>query len=162
MHNSGGGATILYINPAAIHSHSCTAAPASDCVIESGVYAGSGAGNLAAGGSFSFSRVPSETNILYELANPPTQINRITICRYASDPGRVGQAANTIIREPYIDFTLNNYGNSNVLTGSLGNGTVYNATWTGSTGAHAEQLGRRLGTAGIFLDAISRDSVSRH
>ena len=132
VHNSGGGATILYINPTAIHAHTCTAAPASNCVIESGIYTGSGAGNLAAGGSFSFSRVPSETNILYELANPPTQINRIAICRYATDPGCTGQAANTIIRTPYIDFTSNNYGNCNVLMGALGNGTAYNATWTGS------------------------------
>ena len=132
VHNSGGGATLLYLNPIAIHAHNCVAAPASNCVIESGIYTGSGPGNLASGGSFSFSRVPSETNILYELANPPTQINRITICRYASDPGCSGQTANTIIRTPYIDFTSNTYGNCNVLMGSLGNGTAYNASWTGS------------------------------
>ncbi|MGA7564616.1 MAG: hypothetical protein WBW53_00940 [Terriglobales bacterium] len=131
VQNSGGGATILYLNPVVIHAHTCTAAP-SNCVIESGIYTGSGSGNLAAGGSFSFSRVPSETNILYELANPPTQINRITICRYSTDPGCSGQSRNTIIRTPYIDFTSNTYGNCDVLMGALGNGTAYNALWTGS------------------------------
>jgi hypothetical protein len=133
VHNSWGGSSILYLNPSAIHQHTCTTSPSPNCVIESGIYPGTAdSTHLASGGSFSFSRVPTETNILYELASPPTQINRLTICRYSTDPGCSGQSPNTLIRTPYIDFTSDAHGNCNVLMGSLGNGTAYNTTWTGS------------------------------
>lgn len=54
-----GAATILYVDLAAIHAHTGAGAPASNCVIESGIYTGSGTGNLVAGGTSSFGRVPS-------------------------------------------------------------------------------------------------------
>jgi hypothetical protein len=134
--NSGGGASILYINPTLIHAHGCS--PSSVCVAESGIYTGAtpDSTHLAAGGSFSFSRASSETNILYELANPPTQINRITICRFSTDPGCTGQAANTLIRIPYIDFTSDTYGACSVLAPIYNDAhslsAAYSTNWTGS------------------------------
>jgi hypothetical protein len=127
VHNSGGGATLVYLDPVAIHAHTCTASPSSNCVIKSGIYSGTvDSTHLASGGSWSFSRVTSETNVLYELANPPTQINKLTVCRFSTDPGCSGQTANTLIRTQYVDFTSDTPVSCSVLPPS------YSASWTGS------------------------------
>jgi hypothetical protein len=127
LRNSGGGALILYLDPTAIHAHACVTSPSPNCVINSGIYSGSAdATHLASGGSWSFSRVSNETNVLYELANPPTQINRLRVCRTSADPGCAGQAANTLIRSLYVDFTADSPVGCSVLPPS------YNALWTGS------------------------------
>jgi hypothetical protein len=115
VHNNSGNACLLFLNPAAIHAKTCaTASPA--CVsLTSGTVANSPIGsvgavntyNLASGGSWNFSRVPGETNVLYELENPPTTIDRVVICANgASSPNCSSWTGpGPLLRTVYQDFT---------------------------------------------------------
>jgi NADH:ubiquinone oxidoreductase subunit len=128
--NSGGGATILNLNPAAIHAQTCATAPG--CVNGSGIYpALSGAGDsthLDHGGSWSFSRVPSEPNVLYELSNVSTQVHRLVITSSIATPGK-----GTLTRTLYADFVNGTGSYSGVMNSACpGNSTTYSNTWTGS------------------------------
>ena len=128
--NSGGGATILNLNPAAIHAQTCAAAPG--CVNGSGIYpALSGAGDsthLDHGGSWSFSRLPSEPNVLYELSNVSTQVNRLVITSSIAIPG-----TGTLTRTLYADFVNGTGSYGGVMNSACpGNPTTYSNTWTGS------------------------------
>ena len=128
--NSGGGATILNLNPVAIHAQTCATAPG--CVNGSGIYpALNGAGDsthLAHGGSWSFSRVPSEPNVLYELSNLSTQVNRLVITSSIAAPG-----TGTLTRTLYADFVNGTGSYGGVMNSACpGNPTTYSNTWTGS------------------------------
>jgi hypothetical protein len=128
--NSGGGATILNLNPAAIHAQTCATAPG--CVNSSGIYpALSGAGDsthLDHGGSWSFSRVPSEPNVLYELSNVSTQVNRLVITSSIATLG-----TGTLARTLYADFVNGTGSYGGVMNSACpGNPTTYSNTWTGS------------------------------
>ncbi len=128
--NSGGGATILNIDPASIHAQTCATAPG--CVNSSGIYpALSGAGDpthLAHGGSWSFSRVTSEPHVLYEQSNVPTQVNQLVITSLIATP-RTG----TLTRTVYADFVNGTGGYGGVMSSACpGNPTTYSNTWTGS------------------------------
>ena len=115
VHNNAGNTCILFLNPVAIHAKTCaTTSPA--CVsLTSGTVATSSIGstgslstyNLAAGGSWNFSRIPAETNVLYELENPPTRIDRVVICANgASSPNCSGWTGpGPLLRTVYQDFT---------------------------------------------------------
>jgi hypothetical protein len=130
VRNGEGGATILYLNPASIHAQTCSATP---CVAESGIgsVAPLNSLHLAVNGDWDFSRVPTETNVLYELENPPTQVDRLVVCRFTSDPGCGSATPNTVLRSAYADFTNIN---TSVCGGSMlqnfGNTTAYSTSWT--------------------------------
>jgi hypothetical protein len=128
--NSGAGATVFNLNPAAIHAQTCAAAPG--CVNSSGIYTAlSGAGDsthLAHGGSWSFSRVTSEPNVLYEMSNVPTQVNQLVITSSITSPG-----TGSLSRSVYVDFTSDTPVPCSVMESAApGNPTTYAATWTGS------------------------------
>jgi len=128
--NSGGGATVFNLNPAAIHAQTCATAPG--CVNSSGIYTAlSGAGDsthLAHGGSWSFSRVTSEPNVLYEMSNLPTQVNQLVITSSITSPG-----TGSLSRNVYVDFTSDTPVPCSVMESAApGNPTTYAATWTGS------------------------------
>jgi hypothetical protein len=128
--NSGDGATILNINPAAIHAQTCATVPG--CVNSSGIYtAPSGAGDsthLAHGGSWSFSRAASEPNVLYEMSNVPTQVNQLVITSSITSPG-----TGSLSRSIYVDFTSDTPVPCSVMESAApGNPTTYAASWTGS------------------------------
>ena len=128
--NSGGGATILNLNPAGIHAQTCATAPG--CVNGSGIYpALSGVGDsthLDHGGSWSFSRVPSEPNVVYELSNVSTQVNRLVITSSIATPG-----TGTLTRTLYADFVNGTGSYGGVMNSACpGNPTTYSNTWTGS------------------------------
>ena len=128
--NSGGGATIFNLNPAAIHAQTCATAPG--CVNSSGIYTAlSGGGDsthLAHGGSWSFSRVTSEPNVLYEKSNVPTQVNQLVITSSIAIPG-----TGTLTRTLYADFVNGTGSYGGVMNSACpGNPTTYSNTWTGS------------------------------
>jgi hypothetical protein len=96
--NQNGNACVLALNPAAIHSKSCaTANPA--CVVNTGF----GDSNQLVGAAFNFSTVPTETNVLYALQSNMTQVNKLTLCRFSTDPNCT--TANTVSSAAYVDFT---------------------------------------------------------
>lgn len=115
VHNNAGNVCILFLNPTAIHAGTCaTASPA--CVsLTSGTVATSPIGsvgslntyNLAANGSWNFSRASGETNILYELENPPTKIDKVAICvNGAASPNcSAWVGPGPLLRTVYQDFT---------------------------------------------------------
>ena len=128
--NSGGGATIFNLNPSAIHAQTCATAPG--CVNSSGIYTAlSGAGDsthLAHGGSWSFSRVTSEPNVLYEMSSVPTQVNQLVITSSITSPG-----TGSLSRSVYVDFTSDTPAPCSVMESAApGNPTTYAASWTGS------------------------------
>jgi hypothetical protein len=115
VHNQGGNTCILFLNPAAIHAKTCaTASPA--CVsLTSGTVATAGIGSvsplntyhLVVNGNWNFSRIPGETNVLYEMQNPPTKVNRVVICANgASSPNcSAWVGPGPLLRTVYHDFT---------------------------------------------------------
>jgi hypothetical protein len=128
--NSDHAATILNVNPAAIHAQTCAAAPG--CVNGSGIYpAHSGGGDsthLAHGGTWSFSREPSEPNVLYELSNVATQVNQLVITSSITSPG-----TGSLTRNTYVDFTSDTPVPCSVMESAApGNPTTYAASWTGA------------------------------
>ena len=127
-HNTAGGATILNVNPAAIHAHTWRGP---GCVNSSGIYnAQSGSGDsthLAFGGSWSFSRVASEPHVLYELSSVPTQVNQVTVNSSIASPG-----SGTLSRNIYVDFTSDSPVPCSVVESAApGNPTTYASSWDG-------------------------------
>src|SRR5208282_175458 len=115
VHNNNGNATLLYLNPSSIHAQTCATIP---CVVNSGVGSQTSpdSSHLASGGGWDFSRVPSETNVLYEVQNPPTAVDRVTICKSTGDPGCSSWSGpGPLLRTLYVDFTSNSPVNCNVL-----------------------------------------------
>ena len=115
VHNNNGNATLLYLNPSSIHAQTCATIP---CVVNSGVGSQTSpdSSHLASGGGWDFSRVPSESNVLYEVQNPPTAVDRVTICKSTGDPGCSSWSGpGPLLRTPYVDFTSNSPVNCNVL-----------------------------------------------
>ncbi len=134
-HNSGSGATILYLNAASIHAKTCATI---SCVSLSGIYtANSGGGDethLAHGGAWSFSRVSSEPNILYELGAIATQVNKLTICATTSSLNcSLATKNNSLIRAQYVDFASDNPVSCKVIqSAAAGNPTTYKTAWISS------------------------------
>jgi hypothetical protein len=127
--NSGGAAIILNLNPAAIHLQTCAVPPG--CVNRSGIHSvigGNGSSTtLEDGLSWSFSRVPSEPHVLYEMAANATQVNQLVITSSIANPGN-----GTLTRTLYADFQNGTGSFGGVLnTAAPGNTTTYNASWTG-------------------------------
>ena len=113
--NTFGNACIFFLNPGAIHAKSCASASPACVSLTSGTVATVPIGSvaplntydLASGGSWNFSRVPGETNVLYELENPPTQVDRVVICpNGTSSPNCAGWTGpGPLLRTVYQDFT---------------------------------------------------------
>jgi hypothetical protein len=127
--NSGGAAIVLNLNPAAIHLQTCAVPPG--CVNRSGIHSvigGNGSSTtLADGLSWSFSRVPSEPHVLYEMAANATQVNQLVITSSIANPGN-----GTLTRTLYADFQngTGSFGGA-LNTAAPGNTTTYSASWTG-------------------------------
>lgn len=113
VHNDNGNACILYLNPTSIHNQTCSTIP---CVsLTSGTVGTVPIGSttplntyhLVVGGSWNFSRVPTESNILYELANPPTKVFKVAICANgtASPNCSAWVGPGPLLRTTYVDFS---------------------------------------------------------
>ncbi len=109
--NNSGNWAVLYLNPTSIHNKTCATIP---CVTNSGVGTnGTKAGDtyhLASNGSYSFSRVPGETNIIYEYYNPvatQVQVNKVAVCQNGtSSPNCAGWTGpGPLYRTTYKDFS---------------------------------------------------------
>jgi len=115
VRNNNGNAAILFLNPAAIHAKTCASASPPCVSLTSGTVATSAIGSvaplntyhLAMNGDWNFSRVPGESNVLYELENPPTKIDRLAICANgASSPNcSAWVGPGPLLRTVYQDFT---------------------------------------------------------
>ena len=128
--SSGSAATILNLNPSAIHAQTCATAPG--CINGSGIYtAASGGGDskhLASGGGWSFSRAASEPNVLFERSNVPTRVNKLVITSSIASPG-----TGSLSRSAYVDFTSDTPVPCSVMeSAASGNPTTYTASTTTS------------------------------
>jgi len=141
VHNQNGNVTVLYLNPSSIHAKTCATIP---CVTSSGIGSQSPTNtyHLAQNGDWDFSRLSSETNVLYERGNPPTQVSKLRICKSTQDPGcSAWTGPGPLLRTPYVDFTSDTPVGCSVLPAS------YAASWT-STFAVADDGSVAYGMAG--------------
>lgn len=141
--NQNGTDCVLLLNPVSIHAKKCVAVA---CVTNIGI--GSAGGSpLLHGTGFAFSRVSTETNVLYSLETNGQEADRNYICLTTGSPNcgstpagctKYGGSTNFVITCPYVD--INNV-NTTVLGSSLvqcaGNTTPYapppaTAAWTSS------------------------------
>ena len=95
---NNGGAWIYQVNPSLIHAKGCS--PSTPCVVQSRIHNGAtDSTHLVTGGSWTFSGVPGETHVLYELGQNGTLVYKDTINTLGSP------STWTVTRSPYVDFT---------------------------------------------------------
>jgi hypothetical protein len=121
--NTGGGVWVYQVNPSLIHSQGCS--PSTPCVTQSQIRGGAtDSTHLVNGGSWIFSRVPGETNVLYELAANGTLVYKTAINTSGAP------STWTVTRAPYVDFT------KSIATGGPVDCSViptsYSHSWSGS------------------------------
>jgi hypothetical protein len=113
VRNNGGNACILFLNPISIHGKTCATVP---CVsLTKGTVATSPIGSvsplntyhLVVNGSWNFSRIPGESNVLYELQNPPTKVERVVICANGTSSPNCSAwvGPGPLLRTVYQDFS---------------------------------------------------------
>lgn len=95
---SGGGTWIYQINPALIHAKGCS--PSTPCVIQSRIRDGAtDTTHLVNGGSWVFSHIPGENNVIYEMAASGTIVYKDTINTSGAP------STWTVTRTTWVDFT---------------------------------------------------------
>ena len=107
--NTGGGAKVLFVDPAKILAKTCS--PASPCITDPGIYTGN---QLAVGGSFTWDTAVSNT--LYEMGSAGTSIIKKVI----------NPSTYVVTPTTYVDFTSDTPVSCSALPSN------YRANWIGS------------------------------
>jgi hypothetical protein len=119
--NNGGGAWVYQVNPSLIRAKGCS--PSTPCVTKSRIRDGAtDSTHLVSRGSWSWSHIPGESNVLYELGTNGTLVYKDTINTSGAP------SAWTLTRTTWVDFTSDTPTPCSVLPTSYSNN--WSSSWT--------------------------------